>query len=691
MEQKDFESLERSVNDDSSKASAIWITFITLELYLLMAFGSITYRDLLLETPLKLPLLGTELPLLGFAEIAPSLLVIFHFYILLQLAIFGQKVRSYEKALEDTFPFASDRELARQRLSFFFKLQSAAGTKLERSGVIGFSLKVIGWLTLIAIPILILLQALLTFLPYHNGQSVWTIRALIAIDLVLVVCLGAFRGTIQTSTRLQILTRLLQGSLSAVFFLMILAFSTTIAVYPGEHFTEQLPFQTSIEELRKFLFSGPVDEVTGLPRSHLSNRIVLTDQVFTSDQEGKRSTIKSFRGRDLREAVLIRSDLRGADFTGAMLSDAIFNGAQLDNAKFGCSDTGVSDGQSWLEEKRKLAWPDDGCTWLERTRFSDAKLRKASFFFSHLEDSDFSNADLSNSEFAFAKLNGSNFYATNLLGAALQKSEARGSSFFDARLQAANLFETDFTGASFVYAHLEGAGLNRANFDGCTFKGASLQGATITDVSFRGAFLVETLTWRATWESYGPPTIEETSFNGMNGDITPWDNETDAKRKTFSSWRAALLNPVPVESRSDISDQLSGLDPKQKAPATSLKGELSKQEPNFQIGNQIAFLVNLICSDDADYYIASGIVKIVKDPLYDSLIPDRVRLDFSNRLHDGFKEKKCHALDDADDDFWKLLDGPTADAASADAIPRPDVTGNGSRSSSKHTRRSRNR
>src|SRR5207249_188682 len=108
------------------------------------------------------------LPLLGFSEIAPMLLVVFHFYILLQFTIFDRKLIAYDDALQAAFPFASDREQARQRLGFFFRSQAAHGAKQHRNGLIGWSLKSIGWLTLVAAPVLILLQALLTFLPYHN-------------------------------------------------------------------------------------------------------------------------------------------------------------------------------------------------------------------------------------------------------------------------------------------------------------------------------------------------------------------------------------------------------------------------------------------------------------------------------------------------------------------------------------------
>jgi hypothetical protein len=41
VENKDIEGIEKALNDNSGEASAIWLTFITFELYLVMAFGSI--------------------------------------------------------------------------------------------------------------------------------------------------------------------------------------------------------------------------------------------------------------------------------------------------------------------------------------------------------------------------------------------------------------------------------------------------------------------------------------------------------------------------------------------------------------------------------------------------------------------------------------------------------------------------
>ena len=42
----DLGALEKALNDAAGKASVLWTTFVTFELYLAIAFGSVTHRDL---------------------------------------------------------------------------------------------------------------------------------------------------------------------------------------------------------------------------------------------------------------------------------------------------------------------------------------------------------------------------------------------------------------------------------------------------------------------------------------------------------------------------------------------------------------------------------------------------------------------------------------------------------------------
>jgi hypothetical protein len=66
IDPKNVGELQKALNEAAGKASVLWTTFITFELYLAIVFGSVTHRDLFLETPIKMPLLNVELPLIGF-------------------------------------------------------------------------------------------------------------------------------------------------------------------------------------------------------------------------------------------------------------------------------------------------------------------------------------------------------------------------------------------------------------------------------------------------------------------------------------------------------------------------------------------------------------------------------------------------------------------------------------------------
>jgi hypothetical protein len=158
IDPKDVDELQRALNDSAGKASVLWTTFITFELYLVIAFGSVTHRNLFLEDPVKLPLFNVDLPLVGFFLVAPAILVIFHFYVFLQLLALAKKARDYDAVLREAVPVAIDRQLLRQRLDSFLVLQFLAGPAEQRRGFGGLSLRLITWITLVGGPVLILLQ-----------------------------------------------------------------------------------------------------------------------------------------------------------------------------------------------------------------------------------------------------------------------------------------------------------------------------------------------------------------------------------------------------------------------------------------------------------------------------------------------------------------------------------------------------
>jgi hypothetical protein len=329
MDPKDVGELQKALNDAAGKASVLWTTFIIFQLYLAIAFGSVAHRDLFLETPIKLPLLNVDLPLVGFFVVAPAVLVILHFYVFLQLAGLASRAKDYNTLLAVDAPVASDRQYIRQRLDMFPILQFLAGPTDQRTGFNGFSLRLIAWITLVATPVLILLQGQVTFLPYHQRWIVWVQRIWVLIDLAVI---WYFWVRLRSDTDpIGWFSRKAKMYLGGAGTLCVVIFSIYLATFPGEWLKTHLP---ELPWLQVPLFEGGVDSVSGRPLSVFSNRLVLSNQSIIADPEklDKITVSRSFRGRDFRLGVFNFADLRKADFTGAQLQGALLFRAQLQGA-----------------------------------------------------------------------------------------------------------------------------------------------------------------------------------------------------------------------------------------------------------------------------------------------------------------------------------------------------------------------
>jgi hypothetical protein len=322
----DLGELQKALNDLASALTVLWTTFVTFELYFTITVGSVTHRDLFLENPIRLPLLNVDLPLLGFFSIGPIVLIIIHFYVLQQALALALKADCYNALLYETIQSEESREYIRERLNSFLILQMLAGPIRQRRGFDGLASKLIVWLTIVMAPVIILIQCEVAFLPLHNQSILWLQRIVIMIDLAAVwYFLSRIRNLRMTIGGTH-MTGFAMGSFAS---LCVLIFSLCISTFPGEVINDDLPdlrvFPASWFphhwskgnwiSLHDLLFTGVVDEISGKPTSLFSNRLVVTGQSFVDpDKIGKMDISLSFRGRDLRSAVLFGVDLRKADW-----------------------------------------------------------------------------------------------------------------------------------------------------------------------------------------------------------------------------------------------------------------------------------------------------------------------------------------------------------------------------------------
>jgi hypothetical protein len=159
-ETKHLDPLLASLNASAERFQTLWFSFLGLTLYFAIAALTTTHKDLLLGEPKTLPLLNIPVPLLPFYFIAPLLYLIFHFYLLMMLALLARTAAEFEKQLQTALPNEMDREGYRAQLENALFLQLLVGMRSERAGFNGFPLGVISLITIVIAPLVTLASRL---------------------------------------------------------------------------------------------------------------------------------------------------------------------------------------------------------------------------------------------------------------------------------------------------------------------------------------------------------------------------------------------------------------------------------------------------------------------------------------------------------------------------------------------------
>jgi uncharacterized protein YjbI with pentapeptide repeats len=440
----------------------------------------VTHRDLLLEAPVRLPFLGTEIPLRVFFIVAPITILFLHACALVQSAMLSPRGGAVE-------PLDADVAALARNLAFC---------------------------TLAAAPVLLLLLILIQFLPFHDQAVTWLHRIVILVDAVLIWRLWPKLTEHQaTSASREPGPRL--GLVVAGCLVIGLAF--TAATFPGELLDDLVGRRQWIPSLRAassdpqndtawtsvhdLLFHGEIDEVSLRRSSPFSNTLVVVGfdapaAMGLSDhaaRDAARRTL-SLRGRRLEGAVLIGADLRKADLAGAYLDRARLDRADLQGATLNDSRMrGATLVEASLEGALvKLARLQEAKLDGVRARGASligAQLQGASLREAQLQESTLANAQLQGARLAGARLEGASLEHAQLEGTVLDGAELQDAVLDHAQMQGASLTAARLQGASLLGAQLQGAVLDRAELYGTQLLGANLTGASLARASLQGAML----------------------------------------------------------------------------------------------------------------------------------------------------------------------------------------------------------
>lgn len=611
---KDLAALRDAVVDAANVGAGLWFSYLFVLLYLIVAVGSVTHRNLLFESPLKLPFLNVDLPLVGFFVLGPALFLIVHAYVLLHFAMLATKVGVFHAELQAQIADDTVRARLRRQLPSNIFVQFLAGPVEVRSGQMGAMLRLIAQISLVAGPLALLVFFQLQFLPYHDEAVSWWQRIAVVADLALLWILWPSVARGETSSIAWRDLRRPHVVAAAVASVVPVWLVFMIATFPGE-WLDRNPVSAAIvpqsgaESIRwatphKLLVAGDVDLINRKPTSLWSNRLVLP---------GLDDLPKGFslRGRHLEGAVLLAANLQRMDFTAAQLQGAVLNDADLREARFLCAESRLKVGADATPDEPSNA-ADQHCAELRHAYLIGARLEKASFKSADMQgarfdqaqaqDAIFDNADLRDAKFWRAQLQGARFDNTGLEGATLDLTNLQGASLTAARMQGASLLGADLTGASLDRASLGGASLFAARLWGASLSAAELRGASVDQAQLQGASFYQARLHGASLDkarlqgaSFEGAQLEGTSLQqvlawrtsppaaqavvriaspdvrlvpAQRGDCDT-DNPCDWSEQRFAALKRLILERLPDgDRRNGVLQRIASLD-----PATPLAGE----------------------------------------------------------------------------------------------------------------------
>jgi hypothetical protein len=352
-------ALLHDVNAASGPARNGLVVFIAVVAYFFITLAGVKHTDLLLNTPVTLPILQVEIGLRAFFVFAPAVLLLLHFNLLIQHVLLSRKAREFHERVSRQEGHAFQRtHRLRVQLHSYFYVQAIAGP--SRSPLFSAFLHAMTAVTLWLLPLGLLLYFQIVFLPYHDLDVTTAQRAYVLVDFLVFAIFWIFLHYPASSYISGLGRSIISYPLSFLAMIAVwvgaMFFSFAVATIPGEgadrvmtsfeRFRTPVPYGTPAVEAERFaflptalLFDGRIDAVSGRAESWFSRNLVVTDtnilRVANAPEEGVSVRL---RQRDFRHATFDRSDLSRADLTGSDLSNASLRSSRLENARLVATD-----------------------------------------------------------------------------------------------------------------------------------------------------------------------------------------------------------------------------------------------------------------------------------------------------------------------------------------------------------------
>ncbi|MCG7926942.1 MAG: pentapeptide repeat-containing protein [Candidatus Thiodiazotropha taylori] len=494
-----------AVNEAIRTTRTFSFALLSIAAYIGVVVWSTTDEQLLRISPVKLPLIGVEVPLTGFYTAVPVLFVLMHFNLLMHLAFTSRKLRVFLDSIEPL-----DTTLAsglRNDVSNFPLAQWMVG---EHDAVLRIILTLLIWIMLVLIPPFLLLWMQIRFLAFQNEVFTWIQAVGVMLDALLIVGFRAwFTHYIQPESRwINGWKQLRENSQSS----LIISFRLTVTQPLFRYFIPLIPLGIAWHlavELSDFIL--PDHQVVSCEIESLNNKNhlrwlceqyrldlqellltrnvpspAITNALRSKDEEQERRQAleealglnlkgRSLRGVNLSQSLLPNADLRYANLDGANLSFSKLEGIQLEGAQ--------------------LKGVNLGFARIEGSNLREAQLQSAILEGAWLTKADLGKSHLEGADLRRAQLEGVNLSSANLKGARLSFARLEG-----ANLTAAMLTDTDFSyavlkGAVFEHTKIESSNLSRANLEG-----AYLANSILNEVNLEQANLTEAILWKTKFE-----------------------------------------------------------------------------------------------------------------------------------------------------------------------------------------------